>query len=68
MKSFVVSTNKTVFQWGDWLLKYVSFGGHQCQTIEHMNALYETFQKKNETLQKKNFEFLSIPSKFLNNL
>ena len=28
---------KKVFQWGDWLLKFISFGGHQSQTIERMN-------------------------------
>ena len=41
MKSFVDSTNKKVFQWGDWLLKYISFGGHQSQTIKHIKVLYD---------------------------
>ena len=36
MKSFIVSTNKTAFQWGDWLLKYVSFRCHQSQTIQRI--------------------------------
>ena len=70
MKSFVVSTNKTVFQSGDWLLKYISFGGHQSQTIERMKALYDVYKcmliifwkKGLETLQKY-FEFLLIPLK-----
>ena len=44
MKNFVDSTNKTVFQLGDWLLKYISFGGHQCQTIQRMKALYDMYK------------------------
>ena len=61
MKSFVVSTNKKVFQWGDWLLKYISFGGgHQSQTIERRKALYYMYkcmliifwEKGLETFQK----------------
>ena len=44
MKSFVVSTNKTVFQWRDWLLKYTSFGGHQSQTIERIKSLYDMYK------------------------
>ena len=68
----VNSTNKTVFQWGDWLLKYISFGSHQSPTIEYMKALYDMYKcmliifwkKELETLQKKYFEFLLIPSKF----
>ena len=32
-KSFVISRNKTIFQWGDRLLKYIPFGGHQTQTM-----------------------------------
>ena len=43
-KAFVVSANKTVFQWGDWLLKYISFGGHQSQTIERIKALYDMYK------------------------
>ena len=39
MKGFVVS-NKTVFNEETWLLKYMSFGGHQSQTIERIKALY----------------------------
>ena len=73
MESFVVSTNKTVFQWGDWLLKYISFGGHQSQTIERIKALYDMYikcmliifwEKGAWNFTKKYFEFLSIPSKF----
>ena len=60
MKSFVVSTNKTVFQLGDSLLKYISFGGHHSQTIERIKALYDMhkcilifFREKGlETIQK----------------
>ena len=37
MKSFVDS-NERVFQWGDWLSKYISFGGHQSQTIERIKS------------------------------
>ena len=45
MKSFVKSTNKMVFQWGDWLLKVcISFGGHQSQTIEGIKALYDMYK------------------------
>ena len=67
MKSFVVSTNKTVFQWGDWLLKYISFGGHQTQIIERMKALYDMYECLliifwEKTLFKKYFKFVSIPS------
>ena len=31
-------TNKTVFQWGDWLLKYILFGRHHSQTIERIKS------------------------------
>ena len=69
MKSFVDLT--TVFQWGDWLLKYISFGGHQSQTIERIKALYDLYrcmlilfwEKVLETY-KTYFKFLSILSKF----
>ena len=44
MKSFGVSTNKKVFQWGDLLLKFISFGGHQSQTIERIKALYDLYE------------------------
>ena len=40
MKSFVVSTNKTVFK----LLKLISFSGHQSQTIERIKASYDMYQ------------------------
>ena len=72
MKSFVDLTNKRVFQWGDWLLKYVSFGGRQSQTTEHFKALYDMhkctliifWEKEAWNFTKKYFEFLSILSKF----
>ena len=35
---------KKVFQWGDWLLKYISFRGHQSQTTEGMNALHVKYK------------------------
>ena len=35
---------KRFFQWGDWLLKYISFGGHQSQTIERIKALYDMYK------------------------
>ena len=44
MKNFVDSTNKMVFRLGDWLLKHISFGGHQSQTIEHIKALYDMYK------------------------
>ena len=44
MKSFVDSTNKTVFQWGDRLLKYISFGGHQSQMIEHIKIYNDMYK------------------------
>ena len=71
MESFVVLTNKTVFQWGDWLLKYTLCGGHQSQTIERIKALYDMYKfmliifwEKKKTLQKY-FEFLSINQVFI---
>ena len=44
MKSFAVSTNKKVFQLGDLLLKFISFGSHQSQTIERIKALYDLYK------------------------
>ena len=35
---------KKVFQWGDWLLKYISFGGHQSKTIERIKGLYDMYK------------------------
>ena len=72
MKSFVVSTNKTGFQLGDWLSEYIWFDGHQSQTIERMKALYDMYkcmliifwEKGAWNFTRKYFEFLSIPSKF----
>ena len=65
MKSFVVSTNKI-------LLKYMSFGSHQRQTVEAVKALHDMYkcilkifwEKGAWNFTKKYFEFLSIRSKF----
>ena len=38
-ESFVVSTDKTIFQWEDWLLQYISFGSYKSQTTERTKAL-----------------------------
>ena len=64
MKSFVDSTKKMVFQWRDWLLKYISFGSHQGKTIEGTKALYDMYKWMLIIWEKrawKYFEFLSIP-------
>ena len=37
------TTNKTVIQWSDWLLKYISFD-HQSQTIERIKDLYDMYK------------------------
>ena len=55
-KVFADSTNKTVFQWGDWLLKYISFGNHQSQTNERIKALYDMYKCMLIISEKKGLE------------
>ena len=64
-------TNKMVFQWGEWLSEYISFGGHQSQTTERIKALYDMskcmliiFWEKGAWNFTKKYWFLSVPSKF----
>ena len=33
-----------VFQWGDWLLNYISLGCHQSETMESIKALYDMYK------------------------
>ena len=58
----VVSTNKRFFNERDWLLKYISFVGHQNHITERIKALYSMYV--NSLLRKGAWNFTKYVSNF----